>query len=245
MILKKYFGNTIQEALKSAKEALGSQLILIESVAPQGDKSASVTVMLDDKLSSTQTEQEKSKQDEEFRNVFYKRTDVSTKKAAQPKEVVKDLFVDDEQEAELETVVPVQHKAYQSASKLPKETVPVATPAFETPNLKRKKTSQTKAEPTPEHELPEPKGMDAPEAPMSRRAAPLIEIRQSESAPSSNGYVKEVSVSREISALHRRLEQLESMLSESLISASLDYASHGAFQQLVQTGIRADRKSVV
>ena len=76
-------------------------------------------------------------------------------------------------------------------------------------------------------------------APMSRRGTPLIEVLQTEVSPENNGYVKEISVSREISAIQRRLEQLESMLSETLISASLDYASHTAFQQLLQTGIRA------
>ena len=58
MVLKKFFGTTIQEALKAAKEQLGQQVILIESVAQKGEKLASVTVMLDEKLESTQPVQE-------------------------------------------------------------------------------------------------------------------------------------------------------------------------------------------
>ncbi|MDG5766729.1 hypothetical protein QA596_04555 [Balneolales bacterium ANBcel1] len=43
---------------------------------------------------------------------------------------------------------------------------------------------------------------------------------------------------REISALHKRFDKLESLLDSALISSNLDYASHPAFQQLVQTGIK-------
>ncbi|REL38661.1 hypothetical protein DYD21_01550 [Rhodohalobacter sp. SW132] len=42
---------------------------------------------------------------------------------------------------------------------------------------------------------------------------------------------------REITALHKRFDKLEALLDSSLISSNLDYASHPAFQQLVQTGI--------
>ena len=42
---------------------------------------------------------------------------------------------------------------------------------------------------------------------------------------------------REVAALHKRFDKLEALLDSSLISSNLDYASHPAFQQLVQTGI--------
>jgi len=42
---------------------------------------------------------------------------------------------------------------------------------------------------------------------------------------------------REVAALHKRFDKLEALLGSSLISSNLDYASHPAFQQLVQTGI--------
>ena len=228
MILKKFFGNTIQEALKAAKEQLGQQIILIESVAPVGDKQASVTIMLDEKLPSTQPASESANQQEEFRNVFYKRTDVVKKPST------KDLF---EESLVLEPAdgILVDLSTKKAASK--KTTSQTAVSEEQKPNLKRKKAPAVQEQ--SDEDLPEPKGMDEPSAPMSRRSAPLIEIKQHDTTPASNGYIKEVSVSREISAIHHRLAQLESMLSESLISASLDYASHGAFQQLLQTGIRA------
>lgn len=238
MILKKFFGNTIQEALKAAKEQLGHQIILIESFAPHGDKQASITVMLDDKLPSTQPMQGEKNQKDEFRNVFYKRSDLTTKKPTATGVFPTD-FDEDIDDEEIEDSVELQKQEASTktsvATKAKTGTTKIALPEATNPNLRRKKNLV----PTPENELPEPKGMDAPDSPMSRRTAPLIEVKQNEVSPSTNGYIKEVSVSREISALHRRLEQLESMLSESLISASLDYASHPAFQQLIQTGIRA------
>ena len=42
---------------------------------------------------------------------------------------------------------------------------------------------------------------------------------------------------REITALHKRFDKLEALLDSSLISSNLEYASHPAFQQLVNTGI--------
>lgn len=42
---------------------------------------------------------------------------------------------------------------------------------------------------------------------------------------------------REITALHKRFDKLEALLDSAFISTNLDYASHPAFQQLVQTGI--------
>ncbi|TNE74590.1 hypothetical protein EP331_01095 [bacterium] len=234
MILKKYFGSSIQEALKAAKEQLGPSVMLIESVAPQGDKQASVTVMLDDKLAATQPVQENPADKEEFRNVFYKRSDAYKKAGASGGDLFgdSDIAVAEQATDEEKPVVKEtpKKKVVQEQAKEEPKTQPVEKMGF-------KKSKAVKVE--AEDELPEPKGLDAPGASMSRRTTPLIEIRQSEAAPTTNGYIKETSVSREISALHRRLEQLESMLSESLISASLDYASHGAFQQLLQTGIRA------
>lgn len=240
MILKKFFGSSIQEALKAAKEQLGPSVMLIESVAPQGDKQASVTVMLDDKLAATQPVQENPASTEEFRNVFYKRSD-AYKKVGQPKNhSFSDSATALAEEDKPQTSVEIEAFGTKSAAREVEYQVQATQKAGKKPassevmGLKRKS-----AEPVTDDRLPEPKGLDAPEAPMSRRATPLIEIRQTEMASSTNGYIKEASVSREISALHRRLEQLESMLSESLISASLDYASHSAFQQLLQTGIRA------
>jgi flagellar biosynthesis GTPase FlhF len=251
MVLKKFFGTTIQEALKAAKEQLGQQVILIESVAPQGEKPASVTVMLDEKLPSTQPVQENSTQDE-FRNVFYKRSDIGGKRQN---------AADNLSESDVMTmsqpmgssISPSNYETYgeikdEPVKKNTKSDLQLTVPKFN-PNdkstLERKTATVEEAKkkssvnPKKTSEATISLNQDDFQAPMSRRGTPLIEVVQTEVSPENNGYVKEISVSREISAIQRRLEQLESMLSETLISASLDYASHAAFQQLLQTGIRA------
>lgn len=259
MVLKKFFGSTIQEALKSAKEQLGQQVILIESVAPSAEKPASVTVMLDEKLSSTQPVQEKSDDREEFRNVFYKRSDISGKKQSHStaNSTNTDTLIEDVLTATQSESV-AQSRTYADILDEPttgkpstKNELQLTVPRF---NPNDKATLQRKQsvalQPESVAEIANANGekqtktkkqtpSDTLDTPMSRRSTPLIEVQQTEVSPEVNGYVKEISVSREISAIHRRLEQLESMLSETLISASLDYASHAAFQQLLHTGIRA------
>jgi len=247
MVLKKFFGTTIQEALKAAKEQLGQQVILIESVAQKGEKPASVTVMLDEKLESTQPLQENETQDE-FRNVFYKRSDISGKKAnsantmSESEVMTMSQPMDANPQNNFESYAEIEDEPVKKSSK---GDLNLTVPKFnqsDKSTIERKtatvEETKKKSAVTPK-KVENPVNQDDTKAPMSRRGTPLIEVLQTEVSPENNGYVKEISVSREISAIQRRLEQLESMLSETLISASLDYASHSAFQQLLQTGIRA------
>lgn len=69
--------------------------------------------------------------------------------------------------------------------------------------------------------------------PISRFQNSGPKIKRTTNVPSSQSRREE----REITALHKRFDKLEALLDSSLISANLDYASHPAFQQLVQTGI--------
>lgn len=46
-------------------------------------------------------------------------------------------------------------------------------------------------------------------------------------------------LSQKVNALHRRFDRIEKMLSGSLVSASINYVSHPAFQQLMDSGIQA------
>jgi flagellar biosynthesis GTPase FlhF len=240
MVLKKFFGTTIQEALKAAKEQLGQQVILIESVAQKGEKPASVTVMLDEKLESTQPLQESETQDE-FRNVFYKRSDISGKKAnsantmSESEVMTMSQPMDANPQNNFESYAEIKDEPKKKSSK---SDLNLTVPKF---NQSDKSTIERKTATVEETKKKSEStvNQDDAKAPMSRRGTPLIEVLQTDVSPENNGYVKEISVSREISAIQRRLEQLESMLSETLISASLDYASHSAFQQLLQTGIRA------
>lgn len=51
--------------------------------------------------------------------------------------------------------------------------------------------------------------------------------------------MKEKPVSKEVKALHRRFDHMENLLSDVLISANLEYVSHPAYQQLLNTGMQA------
>lgn len=200
MILKKFYGATINEAMRDAKDQLGENIVLLESIPPEGKRPAAITVMLDEKLDKTSESEPKDEESEDgFRNVFYKRSDV-----AKPKTKAKSKS--------------------RAKSELPDD--------VDQPDEKEDEVI-----------LPEPKGMDAPKAAMSRRKKPLIQFPESDEERSEASSIKNAyqsdAVSREVTALHRRFDQLQSMLSETLISANLDYASHPSFQQLLESGLRA------
>ena len=115
-----------------------------------------------------------------------------------------------------------------------------ATPAPSQSSGKRKKWSATReemTETTEDENLPEPKGIDEDYFPRKNKDDSLLNAEIPKSSP--NGYFQTSAVNREINALHRRFDQIESMLGEALISANLDYAAHPAFQQLLNSGIRA------
>lgn len=201
MILKKFYGASINEAMRDAKDQLGENVVLLESVPPEGKRPASITVMVDDKLDTTNPDPEPVTEDESegFRNVFYKRSDVRKPPARKPVVVSQDEDEVDE--------------------------LPPAAP---------------RAKDIPEY--PEPAPADAPEAPMSRRRKALITLPDLDADDIRREAEKTYhtdAVSREVTALHRRFDQIQSMLSDTLISANLDYASHPSFQQLLDSGLRA------
>lgn len=201
MMLRKFYGRTINEAMRDAREQMGNEVVLIESVAPEGDRPAAVTVMIERK----EEPEPQQSDDSSFRNVLYTRGSAR----AMPSASV---------EKKTEALQP---------------TTGLAKTAAKSPELKARPAVQAVQETKPE-DLPEPKGL---EESMSRRKAPLIEIR--DTTETKGAYFRDPNVHRDLAALHKRLEKLESMLGESLISANLDYASHPAFQQLLQTGVRA------
>lgn len=73
------------------------------------------------------------------------------------------------------------------------------------------------------------------EVTMSRRSTPI----HRNGNPAFDGHFNERAISQEVRALHRRFDRLESRMSDALISANLEYVSHPVFQQLLNTGMRA------
>ncbi len=204
MILKKFYGATINEAMRDAKDQLGDDVVLLESVPPEGKRPAAITVMVDDKLDTVADEPDDldKEQDEGFRNVFYKRSDVRKPMAKTTPEVASEEEIEEEPEAK-------------TTRKSRKKDVP---------------------------EFPEVEEADPLEAPMSRRRKSLINIPDLDEEDIREQAEKTYhtdSVSREVTALHRRFDQLQAMLSDSVVSANLDYVSHPSFQQLLDSGLRA------
>ncbi len=80
---------------------------------------------------------------------------------------------------------------------------------------------------------------------MSRRSTPVYDrekFRNEEQSDFQKQYsenLKQSPVSKEVKALHRRFDQMEKLLSDSLISANIQYVSHPAFQQLLDAGMQA------
>lgn len=226
MTLKKFYNTTVHKAMQDAKQQLGSDVILIESQAPRNGQPATVTVMIDqNKEAETMDAGESSP----FRNVLYKRSDVKPK--------VEHAFTD------LDTAeTPVT------------KVTPEMIDALKKHNKKLNYARDTgQDEPEIPAALPEPRGLEnsiagkaasgevpTPDAkqPMSRRNTEIF--RQPVSPPTSGSpSYKDSTTGREVAALHKRFERIESMLDGALISAHLEYASHPAFQQLIQTGISA------
>ena len=80
---------------------------------------------------------------------------------------------------------------------------------------------------------------------MSRRSKQVYNDKRAGGKKSEN-FEKQLSqnltespVSKEVKALHRRFDHMEKLLSDSLISANIEYVSHPAFQQLLNTGMQA------
>jgi flagellar biosynthesis protein FlhF len=79
---------------------------------------------------------------------------------------------------------------------------------------------------------------------MSRRSTPVYNQKKSSDTPSNfrkrfSDNLQESPVSKEVKALHRRFDHMEKLLSDALVSSNIEYVSHPAFQQLLNTGMQA------
>ncbi len=230
MILKKFYGSTINEAVRVAKEQLGEQIILLESVPPSGERRAAVTVMMDQKLESVTPAAEPpgdAEPKEDLRTQVYKRSDIRpSKEQSQSPDEPGDV------KPEPKTSSRKNRKNGNSTPLQSLEEEPAESPSDQS-SLKSKSAESEAAE---TENPPQPAGED-----MSRHHGSLMnKVKKSqEEADPENGKVKDAVVSREVSALHKRFDQVEAMMNEALISANLEYASHPAFQQLMEAGVRA------
>jgi flagellar biosynthesis GTPase FlhF len=231
MMLRKFYGRTIQEAMRDARQQLGNDVVLIESSAPEGDRPASVTVMLERKEEPGPIA---ASEESSFRNILYSRS------AARPKAAVEAPATQESARPAIARRQPEPDATSKSSTALPGRQPAPRKDIDSNAEASSPQRAQPPVKPAPtaaaseSNELPEPKGLDES---MSRRKTPLIEIR--DHTDGQGAFFRDPGVNRDLAVIHKRLDKLESMLGDSLISANLDYASHTAFQQLIHAGVRA------
>ena len=305
MILKKFFGKTIEVAKKSARQMYGDDIVVLESFHPEDGKEAGVTVMVDTPPPREKKGVPKEKHSGEetpFRNVFYKRRDAMTRpddsgaaggngpgsgmpaaqdgtKAGANGQVSRNL------QALREYAAREEHgndpgdpragsrngglrgssQRFQNgwgkadtgsddgghANSAGSNAFSSGSTKFQPATLrKRLPDALRNGEQADTGSGDGPGATDPRNAGFSGRADGGRETGQQPSTrfesaavvygPPSPSYAAEASAGqqREITALHKRFDKLESLLDSALISSNLDYASHPSFQQLVRTGIK-------
>lgn len=213
MILKNIFGKTIEAAKKTALQMYGEDFLVLESSEGNGaDKEASITIFQDSDTKQSTTEKQNNQQQE---GVHFER---STERVG----------------SHIDSL-----RKYAAEQLLLQHDPSPATMAARTANKNGKVVPDTTEKST---------------ATYTRRvvARPLRKkISQkndgaatTENSSGGNGVLtrptsatKSRDQQRELTALHKRFDKMEALLDSALISANLDYASHPAFQQLIQTGI--------
>ncbi len=200
MIIKKFYGKEIKEAREQAREQLGEECVILETVNPAGGKPASVTAMSDrsEAVPPSGNDSGEEQESPESSGTYGR----------------KDLIPSSLRSMMEEGVNAFSESPSRNGGESREEDTQVAErPAGQS-------------------------GEAAPEVTMSRRSTP-IHRNGTDSEPSFDGHMNERVVSQEVRALHRRFDQLESLMSDALISANLEYVSHPLFQQLLNTGMRA------
>lgn len=249
MILKKYSGKTIKDALRTAREKLGDEVILLDSRPPSNEHPAVVTVMLDEKSANNLLEKPQKDDEAEFSNLIYKRSDVrkNLKKSlaayaatSSGNEDMTDVALEEpleESESDKELFDVQSHEIIETkASLTEKNTDEAEGNGFDLSALKQKVNGHEKKS---KNKIDDQEGSRSEESDsMSRRTVSLVQdmpVNGNGMRHSANNEM----ITREINALHRRFDQLEAMFNASVMSANLDYAAHPSFQQLLKTGIRS------
>ena len=245
MILKKYSGKTIKDALRTAREKLGEDVVLLDSRPSSEERPAVVTVMLDEKSANSLFEKPEKREDAAFDNLVYKRSDVRKNLKKSLAAYAATSSSDDEM-TDVAVETPLEGEDSNDAfwdvqsdeiientdDQTEKNADEAEANGFDLSALRQKMNGDEKK--LKNNIGTDETGIDS----MSRRTVSLIDDLQTNGNGSAHSINHEV-ISREIGALHRRFDQLEAMFNASVMSANLDYAAHPSFQQLLKTGIRS------
>lgn len=216
MILKKFHGDTVKEARTNAEKALGEDCVILESTKATGDHKATVTVMMDKRMADPDSAAPDA---EPKGGGTYSRKDGIPASLGKIKDSVSKGISRLSDEMTLEAAPPAKQP-----SEAAKQAGPAGNAEAHTPQ---------------------------PTLTMSRRSTPLYrpqapQQRQQHAQNDTAGVAADSTlgngqnpVSQQVKALHRRFDHMENLLSETMISANLNYISHPAFQQLLKAGIQA------
>lgn len=263
MILKKFLGKTIEAAKKSAQQMYGDDFVILDSNDTDGKSQITVAVDQPDTESQQTAKRPESKQKNGVQ--FERSGKTPDQKDEQSASVSSNLeklrqyaeknepfngknIADRSSNGSTEktpfkktSFSPSGNNTSQASKKqsLYSRASARSSTSFQPAQPPAKPASKPEEQQTPETEVNEP-AKNPSHRPQSEKPDLLArfgsagpKINRTSTVPTSGPRREQ----REITALHKRFDKLEALLGSSLISSNLDYASHPAFQQLVQTGI--------
>lgn len=257
MILKNIFGKTVEAARESARQMFGDDFLVIETKEADGSGQASITIFSDarkEKQNHAAPQKEASdksgsSQKEQKPGVTFERITPANNTPVSSKEDKLSSLRKYAQELDNHAFNGTQNRLANGSADTGQGTPEEnnskpATGAYSRSAIRKPMTNGLPKNGTPQ------KNMDSNTQKNTEQDSKLDQgggnnflthFKQSEKSKAKQQRPLVVgpnrSEDREIKALHKRFDKLEALLDSSLISANLDYASHPAFQQLVQTGI--------
>lgn len=265
MILKKFLGNTIEAAKKSAQQMYGDDFVVLDT--SDDDGKSRITVAVDQK-SSDAGKQNRQQRDRQENGVRFersagqpggfedKRKELSSnleklRRYAEKNEPLNGKNIGTDKQNSDGEKTPFKKTAF-SPSQNDESRSTENRSLYSRANVRRSAPFQS-SQPADKSDTKETESREKKEAGDTSKKAPDSSYRPRADKPdllsrfdNAGPKINRTSTvptsqprreQREITALHKRFDKLEALLDSSLISSNLDYASHPAFQQLVQTGI--------
>jgi flagellar biosynthesis GTPase FlhF len=248
MILKNIFGKTIEAAKKTAYQMYGDDILILESSeASEEGKKARITIFTDGSSESVSAPNPRAnkfaqamKSEEE--GVQFERSGVETAQQEQKesprllalRKFATEQIIADNQKKNDPSGMSASGNGGQNLPPDEEETEKTSNTVYKRSNIRNIYAKKNNEEVQPKD--------DGPKTINSKSGSKFItHFRESKSTQEAEPLLPAAGVPREdkraIKALHKRFDKIEALLDSAIISANLDYASHPAFQQLVQTGI--------
>lgn len=266
MILKKFLGKTIEAAKKSAQQMYGDHFVILDSSDDEGKSQITVAVDQKNSNTDKRKEQQKKQQENGVRfersagqpgGFEEKRKEISSnleklRQYAEKNEPLNGKNIGSDKQKGSEEKTPFKKTAFSpsqnsSSRASNKQSLYSRANVRQSASIKRSQpedqTGERQEKPQKEADTAKASEQTSSRSHRPRSDKPDLLSRFDSAGPKINRTSTTVPTSqprreqREVTALHKRFDKLEALLDSSLISSNLDYASHPAFQQLVQTGI--------